>query len=247
MAVGAAFNGTSSYIESTTGVDLTHTNITVGIMAYFTANTGTRSYLSTASTTTVRLQPFMDENQVALEIPGGSFCETDPEPPGIDAGQWRLVFISKATGSSTPRCHVYDGTTWFHGDLDSTLANASGVIDRITLGCEGQSGGRAKFFSGEMAVVGIWGETTNDATSLTYTNYTTLAAKSNQEFFTGISLISGGTMADSSAHANNETGRSGISAGAQTIPAWFTNFGAAAFIAPRPIVIGQAVKTAAYF
>lgn len=76
---------------------------------------------------------------------------------------WYLIIAHKATGTATPRFHIYNFTTdsWVHEDAAASIGNGGSV-----------SGGTARFgewggvddYSGEIAVAGCWSNTVPFAT-----------------------------------------------------------------------------------
>lgn len=223
MTVVAKFNGTTGYAESTTGVDISATAQTWGMLINPNAVSAFMVPCGIWQTTTDVSQVYINGSTILGLGQAGAGAEDGGV--SFSANSWYLIFISKAAGSATPRASTYNGTTWHHADMDGPIGNISGTIDRIAIGANRNNGVTASPFNGEVAWVGLWAETTADATAETYTDHTLVAAKANVQFFTGTSLIDAGTFVDSSSHANNETGRTGVTVGSHAIPSWYTNFG----------------------
>lgn len=227
MTVTTLFDGTNDYILSNTGADMSMTALTMGAMVYIDsyAAAGGGVIISTdnGSGASARLLIGVGGTNDFwfYSFPAASSAYVDGGLGAEDA--WYLLFMTKAAGSVTPRSHIFDGTTWSHADCSSgttTQPDPTSTVSRLFLGIFDTT---SSPFNGQIATCGIWAEDTNDATIETYTNYTTLAAKSNKRFFTDRSLINGGTMADSGV-GNSETSRVGATVGTQHVPAWFTNF-----------------------
>lgn len=74
---------------------------------------------------------------------------------------WTLVAVTKATGSATPRGHLYNynTSTWSH-------ANAAGAMtdSTVTPGASGfiQVGGLFNFLNASIAVIGVWAAVLSD-------------------------------------------------------------------------------------
>lgn len=59
------------------------------------------------------------------------------------ADGWCLFVVNKASGTATPRMHLYDfsSTTWSHGDGSASIANASTTTTAYSVGETGNNGG----------------------------------------------------------------------------------------------------------
>lgn len=224
--VGAGFDGTSSYIESTTGVDMSLGGaLTIAAVMYVdSAVADLFAYFGTYDVNTARIEQFRDLNSFWEFHLDGTTVFTNIGANVLE-GQYSLVIWTRATGTSTPRFHYYDGATWTHVNGSGTqAAAASSSTDRVVLGCKKTTnGGASLFLKGEMATLGVWSADTDDSGCTSLVDFNNWESKANKEFYTGTSLIDGGTMVDSSSHANSETARSTITA-VQPIPSWFLNF-----------------------
>ncbi len=74
----------------------------------------------------------------------------------LAVSKWYLVAMSKATGTVTPRIHIYDyaAVTWVHENAGGTLADSSTPITRCAIGVG--ASGAAGFWDGDIAAVAIW-------------------------------------------------------------------------------------------
>lgn len=79
---------------------------------------------------------------------------------------WYGVAVAKASGSATPRFHMYDCSagTWQHGDGTGALADSSSPITRNAIGVN--SAGTGAFFGGSIQLVAFWCNATNAASVL---------------------------------------------------------------------------------
>jgi hypothetical protein len=79
----------------------------------------------------------------------------------IPWGEWYLIGLSKAAGTTTPRYHVYRyGTsTWEHGNFDGTLANYPAPTAGLVWGHAA-----SEAFTGNLLVGAIWDSELSDAT-----------------------------------------------------------------------------------
>ncbi len=221
MTVGTGFptEGTS-YAESTTGTDWTATAFTVGGVFYLADdadNFGLLFEIENGGTPVLEL--FFDSGFLVLKNSAAGVTSGI----ALSESSWYSIYISKAAGSSTPVFRwTNDGSTFHDDNGDNALGDFTFTQSRISMAAERLGSVTAKGLKCEIATWGLWAETTDSATAQTYVAYSTLAAKTNAKFFTGLSMLAGGSWVDS-ANSNNETGGS-HSAGGQTIPAWLTGF-----------------------
>lgn len=121
-----------------------------GTMAVFSAGaTNAVSYMLQVDSTTLG---------VILRLNGVATNGSDI----IVSNQWYLVGATKATGTVTPRLHIYDCTagTWTHENASGTAANSSTPITRSQIGTTPQGGAD---FDGSMQLVAVWNSVLNDA------------------------------------------------------------------------------------
>lgn len=220
MAVSTLFDGTDDRIVSTTGNNLTFNAYTWIAWLHLESLAGLDTWFSLDDGATSRFAPFMNGTDLGVEHATGDSATL--VGAFADWGGWRSVGITHAAGTSTPVGHIWNGVSWVHSNLNATVDAPNGSIDELWIG--GYANAASDFSDGECALVGLWAEDTNNATMETYLDYSTLAAKSNAQFFTGTSLLSGGTMNDIGAGNNDETARTGATTGVRHLPAWFTNF-----------------------
>lgn len=228
MPNGTFFNGSTNYVESTTGTDLTLGAFTACMVGFININTGSQSVitLGTGGSTVGFSFVFTDALGSPLWIVGISAATfvTGPVPATGDQAVW----VTKGTGSVIPRFHVFNGTTWSHTAASGALANASGVIDQIRVGADLSGAGG---FNGELSMAGIWNEDTTDGNIEKLRDYGEVLNKANRQFLTGTSLIGAKTMDDISTNNNDETARVGLLPGSRSTPNFFKNFPP---LAPQP-------------
>lgn len=221
MTVSTLFDGTDDRIASSTGNDLTLGAYTWGALLHLEGITGLDTWFSMDDGGVARFSPFTSGTTLGIEHAVGTSSQL--AAAFADWGGWRAVFITKATGTVAPRAHIYNGVSWVHTNMATAIGNPNGAQSLLWLG--GYATGASDFSDGEMGWCGLWGQDTAvDATVESYLDYDTLAAKGNQEFFTGTSLLNGGTMDDISARNNNETTRTGATTGVRDLPGWMLNF-----------------------
>ncbi|HVE28333.1 MAG TPA: hypothetical protein VNC22_23155 [Sporichthya sp.] len=225
MPLGAKFALATSQIKSLTGNDLSIANCTVGYLAYTTVDPDVARAVITTDISTgllVDMSCYMDWS--AQDFGWGHAGGSDSDVINVNAiNKWWLVFWSKATGSTTPRLHIFDGTTWTHTNGDAAItSDFTNAITGIELGDNTAFTPIGNQM--ELLWAGIWGETTSDNQAVSYADYNVLAQKANRQFWTDRSIIFGGTMADASGVGNNETARTSITLGTIPGPDWFTNF-----------------------
>lgn len=81
---------------------------------------------------------------------------------GLSLNTWYFVAVSKATGTVTPRFHIYNfaTNTWIHENGTQTCIN-SGVP--VTSNFIGQTPTPGKFYDGDIAVEAVWDIVLTDA------------------------------------------------------------------------------------
>jgi hypothetical protein len=217
--------GTAGYLESATGVDMAIGGAwTIASMAYWGADADDFGVLLGVYDTNATRMVFFRDTNTFMKIDSGvvtRFANTS-----MAEGNWYLMLMTHAAGTTIPRLHyTADGVNMTHANTDGTQANLTTTSTNIALGAERTSaGGTQKGLTHELATTAIWSEDTNDAGCLALVDYANWVTKANQQFFPGSSMLSAGTMVDSSPNGNSETSRSGLSAGVQPIPTWFLNF-----------------------
>lgn len=220
MAVSTLFDGTDDRIISNTGNNLTFNAYTWIAWLHLEGLAGLDTWFSLDDGATARFAPFTSGTDLGVEHASGDSATL--VGAFADWGGWRSVGITHAAGTSTPVAHIHNGVSWVHSNMNATVDAPNGSIDELNIGAYANLA--SDFSDGECALMGLWAEDTNNATMETYLDYTTLAAKSNAQFFTGTSLLNGGTMDDISPNNNNETSRVGATTGVRHLPAWFTGF-----------------------
>ncbi len=81
----------------------------------------------------------------------------------LAVSSWYLVALTKATGTVTPRVHIYDyaAVTWVHENAGGTLGDSSTPITRCAIGVG--ASGAAGFWDGDIAAVGGWNVVLTDS------------------------------------------------------------------------------------
>jgi hypothetical protein len=74
----------------------------------------------------------------------------------LAASGWNLVAVTKATGTAAPRFHFYTYSTnvFVHENSATSIANASAPTTSAAFAAT--QGGAASFWSGDIAVAGVW-------------------------------------------------------------------------------------------
>jgi len=253
MTVGTFFDGTDDQITSASGNDWSVTAAwSIAAMVYVNASDTNRTIFSSSQSGTSRIRLYFDSGTVVVE----TGADQPPWFTAFTSPNWYFVVVTKASGTVAPKLYLTsDGSVWSKDGAAAdagTLANpAAATIDSIGIG----HSLLASFWKGEIAAIVVTNTELSGATAKGLIDYSNWASLTGVQFNTGISLVSGGTMADSSGVGNNETSRTGATTGAQTIPPWFSNFPASgppsapantAGTKPNPHVvesIGSAITT----
>lgn len=241
MTVGTFFNGTTHEILLGSN-DFTMTStFSVWGMVYINTMTTQRYIIAAMNGATPVVAVRFDSGNLVID----SGADSPPWFTAVSPTTWYFFCITKGAGTVAPKAYLTaDGSSW---TLDATAAGAgtlsnlaSGVITDFRIGSVLAS----NYWNGEIAALGISNLELSGATAKGLIDYSTWAGISGQQFNSGQSMINGGTVDDLSSVNNDEASRVGTTAGAQTIPAWFTNFGGGP-VPPTPITMQQVGTTSA--
>lgn len=235
MTVGTSFNGTTAVINCGTADLTVTTTFSIMGMVYLVSDAATRCVASFMNGVTPVFRVVFDGGNIAVES-GPDF------PPWFtvtSANTWHYFCITKGAGTVAPKLYLTtDGSTWIKDAANAdagTLANlANGIIDNLQVG--GVLG--SQFWNGDQAALLATNVELNATQAKGGVDFSTWSGFSGIQFFTGESMINGGTLDDLSANNNDETSRTAATTGAQTIPAWFTNFGGGP-VPPTPVTWQQ--------
>jgi hypothetical protein len=97
------------------------------------------------------LQLLTTTGTLAIRLDGGEVHSST----AVGMNVWTFVCATKATGTVTPRMHLYPYATgtWVHENASGTRANSSTPLTRAQIGC---TPAVAAFFQGDVAVCGAW-------------------------------------------------------------------------------------------
>lgn len=134
---------------------------------------------------------------------------------------WVTLAISKASGTQTPRAHIFDhdgAATWIHENLNGTMANPTGTEASVEFGRWYNSGTPFNWFKGYLAAAAVFGSALSDANCETLDDdFDAWVALSPQAMW----IANGSTPIVDEIGASDETARSADvtdASGTQTSP-----------------------------
>jgi len=131
----------------------------------------------------------------------------------IVSGRWHLACVTKATGTSTPRFHIYDYTTqsWVHENGGGTQADlgAIGATSAVWIGQDNDSAGNG--WDGQMQALGYWSSALSDAAVENLVSSRTAWEQSTPAAFWPLTQSSTGTAVQDTIGTADEVSTTGTS------------------------------------
>lgn len=135
------------------------------------------------------------------------------------ADGWALLAASKATGTATPRLHLYKygANSWTHEAAGATAAN----VTPTTAAHFGARIGSTSFWNGDIAVAGVWGVVLadQDVESLAYSLPPWLANSPRALWILDQQAVTQ-AIPDLSGGGANQSARTGTAVSANSVPVW---------------------------
>ncbi len=154
---------------------------------------------------------------------------------------WRWYVLTKPSGSSLPRIHVWDlSGAWAHTNDSSNVGDTTGPIDTVVVG---GNGGTSNGWRGSIAVVATWDTVLSDGqiqTACSLSAADTFAA--SPRWMVRLNQASTGTsVTDDTGGGGNQTAIAGTSVDADDPPGYSYSLAAQTFPAgiSIPVTLGQ--------
>jgi len=130
---------------------------------------------------------------------------------------WYVIGATKATGTVTPRLHIYDCTagTWTHENAGATSANSSTPLTRAQLG---MTPAGAAFLTGTMQLAAVWNTVLNDAAFDALVSLQAIIAAAPQALWILDQASVATPVTDYTGNGADQTAISGTSVTSVTIP-----------------------------
>lgn len=214
MATNArAFNGTTAKITLAQGTVGVYGPGTAFALIFPTATGAPQTALSTGS---ANAAGFM------LQADTKVYCRTDgTEVHGsalMSASNWYAISASKATGTTTPRLHVYDCTagTWTHENASGTRPNSSTPTTRNALGVN--SAGTGAFFTGTIQLAAFWSSVLDDTATAALISLSAVIAAAPNALWILDQASTAIPVPDYTGNGADETALTGTTVSSVTIP-----------------------------
>jgi hypothetical protein len=159
--VARSFNGTSDVLKCSVGSPINVGFGTFAAIVNITSFSATRSIMRLATSTPTNVLGFSVNTSGQLIMTDGTSAPSGTT--ALVAGEWYLIAAGKATGTTTPRYHIYRYSTdaWVHENAVGTVANATvpSTTGRMNLMARAAD----QFTPGDLAAAGFWGRNLSDA------------------------------------------------------------------------------------
>lgn len=160
------------------------------------------------------LQVLAPTPNVALRLDGN---ERHSTTTSLSTSTWYLIGATKATGTATPRIHIYacTGATWAHENASSSIANSSTPATRAQLGVTPAG---AAYMNGNVQLAAVWDSVLDDTAMETLVSLTAIIDASPVGLWILDQASTATAVTDYTGNGADQSAISGTSVTTDTIP-----------------------------